>query len=342
MSMTAERVSIDDVLEQNPIVLADNSINSLQGADWYGRAYNNQRYEQLCADDMVKVIENLRFSLTLWGHPRIHTTTKIVGEAEVYRDLLTDKQDFLLRVRNHRGKKSRGTKRHDKNVDEQARMNQDLLSRIVLLQKTVAKQSAKARIQSLEWPIVSELEAYITRLGKALGAKIDYNAAHGAYWEKRQDSGADEQLVAVALYLSIFDQMPTAILTRDSDLKRLTALSAYYLSLADASNAGIIGRALQTNPVRVYFLESQNEATLDMDTSTNDLVTTYVNRYPAGDQLQAIHAGANALITPWNIREYTEPVVQVLSYQPPRVQQTPAETMFKRLLRNIAHRIGWK
>jgi hypothetical protein len=342
MSITAQSISLDDILKQNPIVLADNSINDLQGADWYRRAYDHQTYAQLCDADLEEVIESLTFSHSLWSHPRIHSTEKVVDEVKAFRDLLTDKQDFLLRAEQRQGKPKRGIKRYEQNIDAHARRNQELFSKIVHLQQRVVNQAVKSQIHTINWPIVNELEAYITRLGEALGAKKDYSVKYGVEWTKRPDKRTDEQLVAIALYLSIFDQMPTGILTRDSDLKRLTAFSAYYLSHADTPNAKIIERALQRNPVRVYFLEAEDRAVLDMDTSLIDLELAYVNRYPAGDQLQTIFASTNALITPWNIREYAKPVVQVLSYQPPPVQKQPPETMFKRLLRNFTNHISRK
>ena len=201
-------------------------------------------------------------SVSLFSMPKMHVPVKVYAEIKIFQDIICDKMAAL----NQLDKKSqeRYHKSPNKKYDALRQKRKEKLCDLCFDYVNLCKV-VKDSVFRPENPVVfSELERLVVDVAERCGSKIDFSHRYSSPKSKRDDSHADEQLVAAALYRTLCDGQSTAILTPDSDIRRILIHTCRRLTGRHAGFPTILGRY----PIKVYFVLPDKERPARFDVVT--------------------------------------------------------------------------
>ena len=248
---------IEDILEQEQLILTDNSFiaggNTMNSPWYYEDMYHVKKFLDLSINSLNNALELYEGTMLWLQNPHVYTTSGVIDEMKTFRDILNGKLSWL-RTYDARGSPSHNKPPQDNDADLETDEKRELLEDVCKLYhqtvKLADKKEFKAQYQT-EYGAVENIVAEITR---HTGAKIDFEFRYKKYPKKYEDTHADEQLVAAAIYSSIIDNVSSAIVTADSDIERIFSNTWSYFKNSNAQGFENVLRLVEKNPIHIYFL----------------------------------------------------------------------------------------
>ena len=214
-----EGVSFEQILNQEDFILIDTNVLSCIFSDSYrDKIYPAKKFLDL--DE--RLLENVNEGTKLVGlwvrEPKIHTTTKVSEEFEQFVDILNHK----LKMLNWYEKSKRSNLKRDYyHGDMSPVRQQELMEEICWRYQTILKILKKSIYRPEENRVFKVLERMILELSEYSGVKNDLRDERIMIPKKYEDLHADEQLIAVSVYLSTIKNTSSAIITADSDIEKI-------------------------------------------------------------------------------------------------------------------------
>lgn len=251
--MTTEQVyTLDQVLKEQNRIFSDSSIyRHLPGVrDWYKETvYGRDELHQLDLAKLAEVRDSLEREISWWCQPQTFSTGKIVEEKERFNQILRRKLDYFRDKLGNRNKELRQR--------ASIAMYGHPYPQICHSYETILHKAFASLYEPKEEDVFAALEHFVIEIGKETSAKKDFSERHGdrRRGKNKVDLHADEQVVASAIYSSVVEKTPCAIVTPDSDHQRLLAEVQKYVHQRE--DLGPMSKALLENPVQVYFVQSE-------------------------------------------------------------------------------------
>ena len=265
---TSESISFETIINQEPLILIDSGIYAKSNEDWYEDGiYEAKRYSQLDTEILYSALLRLEKLENLLLEPNVKTIPKVIDEFIYIRDKLKEKLRNLNAHEKGIPKKYKDEpklKECHEAVEYKKRILEDICFLFHNVQR-IAKRSESLFIPQDKIKFY-HLEKIVIATAEITEAKIDFSSRYHSFRKKEEDLHTDEQLVAAALYLSIFDNLRSCILTSDSDIQRILKRTYNYLTSSLVSSNGQIARALKENPINVYFETGPETAGCRVDT----------------------------------------------------------------------------
>lgn len=267
---SSDTADIDDILEQEQLILTDNSFisgsNSSSSTWYYDNIYPAKRFSDLGIGALNDALELYENTLLWLPNPNVYTTSGVVDEMRNFRDILNDKlswfREFESKGSLHSGKS------HKYNDDLEASEKRKLLEDFCKLYHNVVKLADRSVFKPSYKEEFKALENIVTEVTRHTGAKIDFEFRYRGFPKKYGDTHADEQLVAAALYSSIIDNVPSTIVTGDSDIERIFLNTLNYLKNANLQGFKNLLRLVEKNPIHIYFVLDITETGVKTDIRT--------------------------------------------------------------------------
>ncbi len=268
MENQGKLIPFEDIINQEPLILIDSGIHQKIGEPWYAVGiYEAKRYSQLDSDILYKWAVSLEKTQGILSNPNVITVKKIVDEFIYVRELLRDK---LVGLNEHEKHIPRQYRNRYKNIEENEEIEykKRLLEKICFLYHNIQRIAKGSIPDHVDQTRLNQLEEMVINIAEVREAKRDFSSRyhHDSFRKKEGDMHTDEQLVATALYFSIFDKEQNCILTSDSDIKRILQRTYDCLTCDVASINKLISRMLKKNPIKVYYVEEEESARCDINT----------------------------------------------------------------------------
>ena len=232
----------DEILQRSDYVLLDTCVSTSDG-DWYsGTFLGLNKKSEFSLGSIEKEIESARRFADFLENPNVLVTPGVSQEILSFVDRLKKNID-LVKIK--AGFRRGWLKREDL----------EKLSEFYELQETRYYKCKESEFFPREKTEYDFLEKIVLGVTEETHAKIDYGKVYhpDRRTEKRVDFHTDEQLVASALYLSVAEDKSCAIITRDTDIKRILFNTLSYLTYPYTfAYAGIV-ESTNINKMIIYF-----------------------------------------------------------------------------------------
>ena len=256
---TKQNITLTDLLAKEECIISDSSISP---GGYRGQWYRNgiapaTTYSSLNGQDVL-LGHNASKDLRDWlAHEKVHTVWRVQDEIREFSEIIKRKEEKLF---------------SDSSTRELADFDH-----VRLRLSEIAKNYAAATQYAKDVVVPSDIHKskfiyeLVLKVSADTSAKKDYGHRYGREKSNRPDRKTDEQLVAMALYLSMIEKKRTAIVSSDSDIGRLLTYATHYLiDLARDEVKPYVDR-LKSNPVRSYFVKDVGIVDGAFDTSQPDL-----------------------------------------------------------------------
>lgn len=241
---------ICEFLECGDLFVYDSSFRTTPGS-WYRQGVYDSRFFSDVNTDLVKTeIIGLRDTLSFLQSQNLFTVPGVVTEIAKERDVVSTSIRFMNQtekeVRERLGGRTHGNSfnrsKESKLLLEEIR---DLLHQCYI--------DARRRILPIDdRPKYDELEQRVIRITERTGSRINfYPHEFRAKPKMQKDLHTDEQLVAAGFYALLHYSRNVTILSRDSDLVRITE------NLLHNGNGNIPPSLLRKRRLRIYNISSE-------------------------------------------------------------------------------------
>jgi len=256
---TSKTEDIESIFRKNSFVICDSSFCTPISQAWYEEGvYCKNSFRQIDLEreaDAARSLEGLLFFLE---GDNVLTAEGVPTEIARARDMIDGKIKFLREIKRFHdyAKRSRrdviGTTRQEDSL----RMLEELFHQAYLLSKRHVFSPHDRRKYDV-------LEREVVRVAEQTCAKVDFSFRYGERTKpkKADDLHTDEQIVAVAFYLLLNDEGKVGILTRDSDIKRITQ------SAMKCENLRGLKGPVAKNMLRIYYQDEEKSAVCVFDGS---------------------------------------------------------------------------
>ncbi len=264
-SQQAQPLNFEDILSKEEYLICDTSITNYLTPHSYW-IFPARNFSSIPSDFIEKEIESMKLFLELLSSPKVLTTDGVSHEIKNARNNIGDKIHFLSLREDHHLKGDE-RKRNNGKSDKRIKLEeiQELYHRSYEASKILAFSPSQRQIYSF-------LEKIVLSVTRNTCAKIDYNLFYQPDRPKTEDFHTDEQLVAVALYLSSIEKKSGGVLTKDSDIKRILRNTIFYLTHSKNQGYREMINLLKDNGIRIYSQTGIWEAILKFDSSWFDSV----------------------------------------------------------------------
>jgi hypothetical protein len=255
-----QKFTLDNILKSEPFILADSSIQcSPDGIEWYRQGvYPAKEFSQLNICFLHETMQGLDEMYNFLSKDTVHTVPRVVSELEKASEIVHAKLEKMIIY----DKCSRSFKRHNGDklrqryrfTDECADDNRRLFSEVCWRFREIAHKAAKSAYIPQDESVFALLFEMAVGVAALTGSKIDSGPKYGVP-AKTDDSHADEELVAAALYKSMVEKEPCTIVTADADIYRITNWIHRYVGVIEPK-------------IRVYCL-SHNCKTYNLRSDTS-------------------------------------------------------------------------
>ncbi len=240
-----------ELLEERPIIFSDTDIDAL---GWYrDYIYECNTFSDLNVSRLSKVIKSLERTKAWFSNPVVLTTPRIVEEMRRFVGIIHNTRDIMHSRASFpelRGKvPSKGL------YERIVRMSDEIFA---LAESAVFVPEDVAKFEALEKAVIT--------IAANSHAKVDYSKRYGKTARRYSDLHGDESLVAAAFYVSLVCNEPCAIVTPDSDIKRLVSKAHMLIANGEVPEGRKFFEDLEKYPVQVYF-RSPNGMVCSADTS---------------------------------------------------------------------------
>lgn len=255
---------LEEVLEKEDKVICDLSIESDGEMDFYGRTIRPlSRFIDLQSDAVLKQIGFLDFFLNVLRHSKTIVLSGVTLENRTMINLLKTKIDFLTieEERASRNKSRKGT-----GGQHNLESERELLKEVYRLFRELGAQTKGKHFVPQQQVAYDFIERMVLSVASKTGAKIDTGKRYNPEREKNvRDFHTDEQIVATALCLSIFENKSVAILTRDRDIKRILFNTLSYVSYLGRKEYTEMMKSSARRGIKLYRTGRIGEANLAYD-----------------------------------------------------------------------------
>ena len=262
--MDRETLSFTEILGREKYILFDASITSYGDSDWYARhVYDVRSFSGIDADVLRREIGFLEETVSFLSNPNVYTVPGTISKFEKARNIVQVTRDFL-NLRNEYNRKSH--RHHSREAHPRGEIQKDLLKDIHDLFHDLSVQSKKSLLEPKKKDLYDILEKAVLTVTEETDSKIEFGPSYGDFSESK-DFHTDEQLVAMALYLSLTGK-ENSIITRDSDIRRIFVHSLQYLLHPEARWwVGSLEEAIEKNRIVIYYTASPEQAEIYLNTS---------------------------------------------------------------------------
>ena len=262
--MKVQPYTLDQVLGEQKRVFLDRNIYLPQGiGNWYGKIVYNRQFHELDKDLLLEVNDSLKQEITLWYQPTTFSTEKVVEEIRIFNQILQERLDYFRRNLKRRRSKSGGIP---------PTVNGHPFLRVCNNHATILQAATSSLYKPRNQDVFEVLEDLVISVGRETSAKIDFSKRHGNRKRNNVDLHTDEQVVAAAIYSSVVENTPCAIVTPDSDHQRLLAGVQRYAHKTDIHlGSKSLSEALLEHSVQVYFVEDENKVWCRADTANHQI-----------------------------------------------------------------------
>lgn len=258
----------EQVMENEDFILTDSDVHNHLHRDWYAQwVYEARDFKELDVAMLMEVAEYTRQTEGWLSQPNVYAVPNVFAEIYRFKEILRDKVSALERA--YRNMPQRLRMAEDEHASERRQAGKAVLSSICFSYVNATRLARKGMFMPSDREF-EVLEDAVMAAAMACDSKRDSSVDCLRGRSAPSDLHADEQLVAAALYRSFFEDKPSCIVTPDSDIARLLIDSCNYIEEMFLDGARLATRALEKNPVRVYFLvpqRSQRIFRLQVDTA---------------------------------------------------------------------------
>jgi len=248
-----ERIlTFEDLLNEEDYIICDTGACSIPKSDWYNEGICQARNLSGIDTSIVsREIELLSSYIEFLSNEKVYVTCGVLQEMKNLDEAIGYSRRFF-------DLKERRQKNRHGDFDDNSK---ELLETMHELAHGVYKEARRSVFQPEQKERYSHLENIVIDTTQKTGAKVDFSIL---YRDKkrtgREDTHADEQLAATALYLSSVAERKCGIITSDSDIRRILVYSLKDPRLANISD--LVGK----NRIRIYKPEDIATIRLDFDT----------------------------------------------------------------------------
>ena len=274
---TKRNASLETVLNENDFVLVDGSSKNIH-EDYGKRTIFANHYSLINPEELEREIELNKKLAAVIGSKKARTIPEIVGELEIYARKIRNQLEFLNShntskkfnsvvkwVLNHLLPEERPFNRRGEALSIRDR-NSEMYGKLVsVVEKCVAL--SRSKLINIDDPGYEELVGVVKLIDRTIGLKKSSKMG-----VQEPDFGfsyhdADEKLVALAYWISMFSDRKAAILTRDRDFFYLIPITARLLGAKEfLPDNKKFREALHSNPVRLYY-RTDEDSCEECDTS---------------------------------------------------------------------------
>jgi hypothetical protein len=231
----AERMlSLETITQDEPFILVDSNIDSVQtgAAGWYRDAiYPTKRFCEMDIAVLDEVQRNVVISEAFFSHDSVHTVPRVAEEMAKIGAILKDKQTCLAKY--EKKARSRDSNTWRKVDDEQKSERRELFADLCWRFDKLARKAALVTYRPQDSAVFETLYSVALNVAALTHAKVDFGVRYGDPSRVENDIHADEELVATALYRTMVEREPCAIVSMDTDIIRITRWVHRYLGAID-------------------------------------------------------------------------------------------------------------
>lgn len=266
-SEKTEILTFEDVLSRESYVICDSALTSVVNLEWYwDGVYRARNFAGINSEYVKKEREYLESFLDLLTNPKVLVSEGVSLELQRARNMIGDKIKYLREM----GKLEKKKRKYHRGETQT-----ELLSEVHALFHESFKEARRTSFSPGQKSEYGVLEKIVLSVTKHTNAKIDLDEfyEHRAKPKNTEDFHTDEQIVAVALYLSVIENGEGCILTKDSDIKRILKNTLSYLALSNAKDSNEFFSLTKTNGIRIYFVSDFKRAESVFDSRSFDPLT---------------------------------------------------------------------
>ena len=278
--MVNQTLSFEEILEREEYVLADTSIDEYRenGSGWYREfIYPANSFSDIDEEVLRKKVSDLDFFISLLRNPHVYTSPGVVSEIKNGRDIVQGKieylkkedgiSDFLNILFGQKIPKRNLRRRKYQESNRNGNDQRELLDEIQDLYHGSSVRARRSILRPKRRGLYDRLENLVLKVTENTHSKIDFSLRYGELINgDKKDFHTDEQLVSLALYLSM-EGSRGCIISGDSDFGRILINTFRYLSDPNASySQDSLLDSIKENWVRFYYNSSKEVGTLVLDT----------------------------------------------------------------------------
>ena len=217
--------SLDYLLDNSDLIIIDSSLKCEEDF-WYERDVYEAKYFSDMDTAKLQIVEKGgKKYRDLFEYSKVMTISKVVEQLEQWKNILHQKLVMLNTFQRNR-KTSPKYKKQSSKVSTRKLRDEDSLQKKIFEEvcfdyKEVARLARKSTIKPKHPEKFSILEKIVTAVRDVTHFEHIRSRYEEPLLKERELISADEQIVAAALYLSIFENRSPVILTGDSDVARL-------------------------------------------------------------------------------------------------------------------------
>ena len=250
--------TFEDILKDGDYTICDSSITSPLEIDWYwGGVYHARNFSQINLEYVATETHYLESFLELLSNPKVYVAPSVPSEIRTAREIVADKMRYLKKEEKKEIKKRKRGKGNNVNTLQEVH---DLFHECFNATKRVSFSPKRKKDYDI-------LERIVMNVTEKTGAKIDldYFYEQRAKPKRVGDSHADEQGVAIALYLSIFENKTGSILTGESDMERILENTISYFYHSKKYDINKLWGITKQNAIKIFYFPELNKAELTFD-----------------------------------------------------------------------------
>ncbi|GIU68194.1 MAG: hypothetical protein KatS3mg001_044 [Candidatus Pacearchaeota archaeon] len=261
LKSVSEKKFLEDIINENDLIIFDTS-SFISGflQDYEQRLFFVNSFHELNKNLMIEGINFLEFYLGFLQNQKTITVREVYEEMLKTREILSEKIRYL-RKRDHKRK----VKYHKKSERE------IFFEEILELLNECCKEAKRSIVSLKQNEDYASLEKRVIEISELTHSKVSYAEFYPVKRIKpkkeKEELYTDEKIVALALYYCLFKRKNVGILTRDSDIKRITSNTLIYL--LNENQLPLIGR------ISIYTFEdstgSEEPLFIDLFNSNNFL-----------------------------------------------------------------------
>jgi len=239
-------LTFDDILQSSGYVLLDTGVTRSKKGNWLTKNFSDLKQRtDISLSGVEEETRSVEYFIQLLGNSNVFVTPRVSQEIFGFVDILKNLIVVLSRFKKIR----------PKNWIKEADF--DRLKEFYDLYETCYYKSRNSEFSPHQLQRHGFLERIVLSVSEETNAKIEYGEERRS--KRREDLHTDEQLVASALYLSFVEGKSGAIITIDSDIKRILFNTLSYLTYPYISVYRDVVNSATTSGIRICYSTPDSE-----------------------------------------------------------------------------------
>ncbi len=208
-----------------------------------------------------KLVSLKEFMEGWWNNERVYTVKSVEREFKKFVELCKNKLVYL-----NRHKRDPLSREYKREMQEEFRYRRKVLEDICFDFSRIHKKIKRNVIDHGENEDYKNIKSLTKQVSASSLAK--YNPENPHEVSEGENKYSDEELVATALYKSLFENQQVSIVTNDSDIMRIVHNTCNYLLKKDYDTGN-----LSKYPVRCYFISNRDkDVRMNFDSSYTERI----------------------------------------------------------------------